>query len=63
MKDKQSTKEAIVAKPLSHSSGLIKDKPVKRPKNLAGFVEQKAKNHSFKIASKDKVSQWMKSNQ
>src|SRR3989338_7328072 len=33
-----------------------------RPKNLVGFVEQKAKNHSFKIASKEKVMQWMKSN-
>src|SRR3989338_3038070 len=33
-----------------------------RPKNLVGLVEQKAKNHSFKIASKEKVMQWMKSN-
>ena len=32
-----------------------------RPKNLVGFVEQKAKSHAFKIASKEKVSQWMKS--
>src|SRR3989344_5521409 len=30
-------------------------------KNLVGFVEQKAKSHAFKIASKEKVSQWMKS--
>jgi len=33
-----------------------------RPKNLVDFVEQKAKNHSFKIATKEKVLQWMKSN-
>ena len=33
-----------------------------RPKNLVGFVEQKAKNHSFKIASKEKALQWIKSN-
>ena len=32
-----------------------------RPKNIVGFVEQKAKNHPFKIASKEKVMQWMKS--
>jgi predicted transcriptional regulator of viral defense system len=33
-----------------------------RPKNLVGFVEQKAKSHAFKIASKEKALQWMKSN-
>jgi predicted transcriptional regulator of viral defense system len=32
-----------------------------RPKNLVGFVEQKTKNHSFKIASKEKVMGWLKS--
>lgn len=32
-----------------------------RPKNLAGFVEQKAKSHQFRIASKEKAMQWMKS--
>lgn len=32
-----------------------------RQKNISGFVEQKAKNHAFKIASKEKVMKWMKS--
>ena len=32
-----------------------------RPQNLIGFVERKAKNHAFRIASREKVLQWMKS--
>ena len=31
------------------------------PQNLIGFVERKAKNHAFRIASREKVLQWMKS--
>ena|SRR3989338_4025567 len=33
-----------------------------RQKNLTGFEEQKAKSHPFRIASKEKVKEWMKSN-